>query len=116
MKITQETMTVLPNGALGEVNIIFAGHRVTLTADEASLLAIGLANSLEQLHGLQKHDATAAEAWGVGRSAPAAPEPRPAAAVKDAAADSDGIQHRTRALIQASMRDKGLSLREEQRE
>jgi hypothetical protein len=116
MKVTQETVTVLPNAALGEVNIILAGLRITLTADESSLLARGLASSLEQLQGMQKQEAAAAETWGVGRSTPDAPDLRSGSAGKDAAAESEAMQQRTRALIQASMRDKKLSLREEQRE
>lgn len=115
MKVTQETVTVLPNAVLGEVNIILAGLHITLTLDESSLLASELASSLEQLHGSPKPEA-AAEAWGVGRSTPAAPDPRPSPAGKDAATESEAMQQRTRALIQASMRDKGLSLREEKRE
>ena len=115
MKVTQETVTVLPNVAAGEVNIILAGLHITLTLDESSLLASALASSLEQLHGSPRPEA-AAEAWSVGRSMSAAPDPRPGSAGKDAAAGSEAIQQRTRALILASMRDKGLSLREENRE
>ncbi len=112
MKVTQETVTVLPNAALGEVNIILAGLRITLTVEESSLLAKGLANSLEQLQGAQKHEAAALESWITERSTPAAADLRSGTAGKDAAADSQAMQ-RTRALIQASMREKGLSLREE---
>ncbi len=115
MKVTQETVTVLPNAALGEVNIILAGFRITLTADESLALASALASSLEQLQGMQKQEA-AAEKWDVGRSTPAAPDLRSGSAGKDAAAESEAMTQRTRTLIQASMREKGLSLREEQRE
>lgn len=115
MKVTHETVTVLPNAALGEINIVLAGFRITLSADESMQLASALASSLEQLQGAHKHEA-AAEKWGVGRSAQAAPDPRVSAAGKDAAADSEAMVQRTRTLIQASMREKGLSLREEQRE
>jgi len=115
MKITQEAVTVLPNVAEGEVNIILPGIRVTLTASESLLLAEGLANSLEQLQARQKREAAAAETWDVGRSPTADPDQHARAPGKEAATPSDMLV-RTRALIQASMRDKGLSLREEPRE
>ena len=115
MKITQEALTVLPDVARGEVNIILAGVHITLTAEESLVLAAGLANSLDQLQGLERREAAAAETWDVGRSTPVEPDPRSSASGKEAATPSEMLV-RTRALIQASMRDKGLSLRETQRE
>jgi hypothetical protein len=109
MKVIQESLTVLANAASGEVNIILGGFRVTLTAAEALLLANGLANCLEQLQGMEKQG-TAAEGWSVGRSG----EQRAGAAAKDA--EAEAVQQRARALIQASMRDKGFSLLETPRE
>jgi hypothetical protein len=104
-------MTVLPNAALGEVNIILPGLHITLTLDESTQLASGLASSLEQLQATPPREGAAAGSWDVGRSKPAAADPRSGAA----STDTDTTL-RTRALIQASIRDKGLSLREEQRE
>ncbi len=113
MKVIQELLTVLANVASGEVNIILGGFRVTLTAGEALLLANGLANGLEQLQAVEKQGA-AAEGWSVGRSTLAATEQRSGAAAKDA--EAEAVQQRARALIQASMRDKGFSLLETPRE
>lgn len=109
MKVIQESLTVLANVASGEVNIILGGFRVTLAAVEALQLANGLANCLEQLQAVEKHGG-AAEGWSVGRSA----EQRSGAAAKDA--EAEAVQQRARALIQASMRDKGFSLLEQPRE
>ncbi len=115
MKITQEALTVLPNVARGEVNIILGGVHITLTAEESLLLAAGLANSLDQLQGMEQRDAAGAETWDVARSTPADPEPRASSSGKEAASPPEMLV-RTRALIQASMRDRGLSLRETQQE
>jgi len=113
MKIAQEAVSVLPNAA-GEINVFLAGLRITLTTDEALLLAAALATSLELLQGAPQHEA-AAEPWGVGRSTAAPPDPLSGSTGKDATSESDTVL-RTRALIQASMRSKGLSLREAHRE
>lgn len=115
MKIKHEAVTVLPDAARGEVDIILAGLRITLTVDEFLLLAAGLANSLEQLQGIEQREAAEAETWDVGRSAPAAPDPRSGSSGKEAATEAE-VLLRTRALIQATMRDQGLSLRAAQRE
>jgi hypothetical protein len=115
MKITQEAVTVLPNVARGEVNIVLGGIHITLTAEESLLLAAGLANSLDQLQGVEPREAAAAETWEVGRSTQADPDLRSSSSDKEAASQSE-VLVRTRALIQASMRDKGLSLRETPRE
>lgn len=115
MNITREAVTVLPNAGRGEVDIILAGLRITLTADKSLLLAAGLANSLEQLQGIEQGEAAASDIWEVDRAAPVAPDPRAGSSGKEAATEAE-VLLRTRALIQASMRDKGLSLREAERE
>lgn len=97
MKVTREIVTVLSDPAAGEVNVVLSGFRITLTADEAFLLANGLARCLAQ------------------RREPATAETSGPAESEDAAVESEPAQQRTRALIQASIRDKGLSLRDEQR-
>jgi hypothetical protein len=105
---------------VGEVHIVVQGYRITLTAEETSLLARGLLNCLEQLRWAQRRDAEA-ETGGHGASAP---EARPRVTGEDdalrpfvspPAAESDATQQRMRALIQATIRDKGLSLGEERR-
>jgi hypothetical protein len=105
----------------GEVNIVVSGYRISLTADEAAVLARGLLNCLSHLR------------WGerramedAGHSKPSLPGALPRIVSSDdaaahaesaapPAADADVGQQRTRALIQASIREKGLSLREERR-
>ncbi len=95
MRVTQEAVTVLANPVAGEINIILGGLRITLSADESALLAGGLVNGLEQLRAMAKAEAAMPETWGVGR-----------------ADEAEAMQQRTRALIQATIRDKGLSLRD----
>ena len=116
-RVAREVVSVLPDPVAGEVNIVVSGYRISLTADEAALLARGVLNCLGQLR------------WGEKRSAGQAiagppttrPDEAPRAAyegVKPAvppAAEPDAVQQRHRTLIQASIRDKGLSLREERR-
>jgi hypothetical protein len=99
MQVTQELVTVLADPLLGEIHIVLAGHRITLSADDASLLARGLASSLERLRGPTAPEPHGAEPWQVER----------------APSDAEAMQQRSRALIQATMREKGLSLREEER-
>lgn len=112
MKVTQELVTVWAETDADEVNIVIAGLRLTLTAEETALLASGLARSLERLRAAQPKDAD---------EAGARPADTPAVIVrKDEGSapppgEADAMQLRTRALIQASIRDKGLSLREETR-
>lgn len=114
MKVTEETVTVLPDPALDEINIVLAGLCITLSADEALLLAHALAGGLERLQGMPE-DAAAAETWLAG-PLPFAPDPGRHAIGKQAVAEPETTRQRTRALIRASIRDKGLSLRAEQRE
>ena len=111
MKLTPEIVTVFPDLQAGEVHIVLSGFRITLTADESSLLLDGLIGSLERLRAAQKPETGGGElAWRVARhvTGPAEPPNPPA---QDALADS--AQQRLRASVQATIRDKGLSLREE---
>jgi hypothetical protein len=103
----------------GEVNIVLSGYRISLTADEAAQLARGVLNCLGRLRWGEQRAAGPAAASPLPASLPEAP---PRAATKDDARPavspvpgSDAVQQRTRALIQASIKDKGLSLREERR-
>jgi hypothetical protein len=124
-RVTREIVTVLPDPVVGEVHVVVQGYRITLTAEETSLLARGLLNCLEQLRWAQRRDAEAETAITEtsGRAA-GSPDTRPGlTGENDAAmpiaspsgAASDVTQQRMRALIQATIRDKGLSLREERR-
>ena len=111
MKVTQEVVTVLADPSAGEVNLVLPGLRITLSADEAAQLVGALAGGLDRLH-----RAVTAEALAAPRSAAAAAAPPVEGATPSPlAAEADAIQHRTRALIQATIREKGLSLREEER-
>jgi len=105
MKVTQEIVTVWAEPDSDEINIVLAGMRIALNSEETALLVSGLARALER-----------------SRPPPARDQgdPLPVIVRKDdggnpAPADTDAMQLRTRALIQASIRDKGLSLREEPR-
>jgi hypothetical protein len=122
-RVAREIVSVLPDPVAGEVNIVLSGYRISLTADETALLARGLLNCLGQLRWGEKHAATAGHS-STSLSAASLPEASPRASARDdgprlavspVAAESDAVQQRTRALIEASIRDKGLSLREERR-
>ena len=102
-RVAREVVSVLPDPVAGEVNVVVAGYRISLTADEAALLARGLLNSLGQLR------------WGEKRAAGQPASNLSVASPPEAAAEPDAAQQRHRTLIQASIRDKGLSLREERR-
>ena len=97
MKVTRELVSVLTDPAAAEVHVVLAGWHLTLTAEETSQLANGLVASLERLRSGEKADPIARDAFSV------APAPH----------SSEEMQQRTRALIQATIREKGLSLREE---
>jgi hypothetical protein len=108
MKVTQELVTVWAEPDSNEINVVLAGLRLTLTAEETTILASGLARSLERLR------------TPSGDSAPRTGDAAGVVVRKDDLAagsqgEADAMQLRTRALIQASIRDKGLSLREEPR-
>lgn len=118
-RVAREIVSVLPDPVAGEVNIVLSGYRISLSADETAALARGLLNCLGQLRWGERRAAGAA-----GHSATSLPEAPPRASAKDdeakpavspVAAQSDSVQQRNRALIQASIKDKGLSLREERR-
>jgi hypothetical protein len=104
-RVAREIVSVLPDPVAGEVNVVVSGYRISLTADEAASLARGLLNSLGQLR------------WGEKRAAgqPAASPPATGLPEAPAAIEPEVAQQRHRTLIQASIRDKGLSLREERR-
>lgn len=110
MKLTPEIVTVFPDPQTGEVHIVLSGFRITLTADESSLLLDGLIGSLERLRAAPKSDASGELAWRVARHVTSPAEP-PTPPAQDALADT--AQQRLRASVQATIRDKGLSLREE---
>jgi len=103
MKVTQELVTVWAEPDTNEINVVLAGLRLTLTADETALLATSLARGLERLRTPPPREA--GESGVTVRKDEAAAPP----------GEADAMQLRTRALIQASIRDKGLSLREENR-
>jgi hypothetical protein len=119
-RVAREIVSVLPDPVAGEVNIVVSGYRISLTADEAASLARGVLNCLGQLRWGEKRAAGIAMASPPAAGSPEAPRaaaadggPRPAAS--PAAVEPDAVQQRHRTLIQASIRDKGLSLREERR-
>lgn len=118
-RVAREVVTVLPDPVAGEVNIVLSGYRISLTAEETALLARGLLNCLGQLRWSEKRALETA-----GHPATSLPEAPARASAKDdgarhaaapVAVESDPAQQRARALIQASIKDKGLSLREERR-
>ena len=107
MHVAQELVSVLADPSTGEVHVVLAGWRISLNADEAALVTQGLLAGLDRLKAAARAEPAAPGApWAVGRAG----DP------PSAAADSEAMQVRTRALIQASIREKGLSLREEPRE
>jgi len=115
-RVAREIVSVLSDPVAGEVNVVVSGYRISLTADEAALLARGLLNCLGQLRWGEKRAA------GPSITSPAEAPPRASAAYEGAkpaaspaADESDAAQQRHRTLIQASIKDKGLSLREERR-
>jgi hypothetical protein len=123
MKVAHTILAVLADLAECEVNLVFAGLRVTLAADEAALLANMLRCGLELLPSPQLE---AAAAMGASNASDLAamsvdeqPDPicwdvaaRPGAAT---AAGSEEAHQKTRKLIWGRMKDKGLSLPEKYR-
>jgi hypothetical protein len=104
MQITQELVTVLADAQAGEITIVLAGYRIVLSTEEATQLARGLASGFERLVGPAASEPATATEPAVGAD-PWRLDRAPSAA--------EGMQQRTRALIQATMREKGLALREE---
>jgi hypothetical protein len=122
MRISQEIVTVWADPAAGEVNIVLAGLRIALTSEETESLADGLVASLGQLRGARRSEAgEGIETEGRGRPAARAVEARPTLADKSEAArpfvspapEAEAKQLRTRTLIHANIRDKGLTVRED---
>ncbi len=116
MKVTQEIVTVWAEPDTETVNILLAGLHITLDADETVLLASALAKSLERLRAQPARET--GDSALLERIATKPAEPPAVIVRKDEAAnpaDVEAMQLRTRALVQASIRDKGLSLREEPR-
>ena len=113
MKIIPELVTVFPDLNAGDIHVVLSGFRITLTADESSLLLDGLIGSLERLRAATRTDASGSDLpWRVARHPPSPAEPPPTnTPAPDNAADA--AQQRLRASVQATIRDKGLSLREE---
>jgi hypothetical protein len=118
-RVAREVVSVLPDPVAGEVNVVVSGYRISLTADEAALLARGLLNSLGQLRwGEKRAGGQAIAGPPLSRSDEASPRAAYEGAkpgVPPAPPEADAAQQRHRTLIQASIKDKGLSLREERR-
>ena len=117
-RVAREIVSVLPDPVAGEVNIVVSGYRISLTADEAALLARGVLNCLGQLRWGEKRAAgqaiagpPAAHGDETARAAYEGAKP----GVPPAAGEAEAAQQRRRTLIQASIKDKALSLREERR-
>ena len=115
MEITREVVTVFANPAANQVHIILSGYRLVLTTEEAQSLG-------RALNRLDRPNADAAEATGEASLAtalatitdhPAANASGPRHLVRPSPAEAEAVQQRARALIQGTIREKGLSLREE---
>ena len=111
MKITPEVVTVLADPIAGEINLILAGLRITLSLEESTALVGGLARSVDQLRLTARPDPRSSDA----AHASAGKEDAAGHIVAPVSSDAESMQLRTRALIQASIRDKGLNLREDTR-
>ena len=98
MQIYQEIVTVLPDPAAGEVNIVMAGLRIALTAEETSLLADRLVTSLGLIRAAANSEVT---------------KPYVSPLVASTTTEPELKQLRARAVIQAGIRDKGLSVRDD---
>jgi hypothetical protein len=117
MKVTQEILTVLADPAALEVSVVMPGVRLTLTAAEAALLANMLRNGLGQLKPQDQAATPATERSNAGYAEAMlrddhGPNRRDDAANLEPAiaAESEEAHEKTRALIRARIRDKGLSL------
>jgi hypothetical protein len=110
MRIIPEVVSVFADPLASEVNVVISGFRISLTADESTLLLDGLIASLERLRATQKATNSTPEGWRIERhadgsvSAPGPTAHEPA---------SEFQQQQNRASVQAAIRTKGLSLREE---
>jgi len=114
MEITREVVTVFANPATNQVHIVLSGYRLVLTTEEAQNLGRALSR-------LDRPPGDAPEATGEGSLAtlatitdhPAANASGPRHLVRPSPAEAEAVQQRARALIQGTIREKGLSLREE---
>jgi hypothetical protein len=115
MEITREVVTVFANPTTNQVHIILSGYRLVLTTEEAQSLGRALTR-------LERTSGEAAEATGEPSLAnalatitehPAANLSGPRHLVRPSPAEAEAVQQRARALIQGTIREKGLSLREE---
>jgi hypothetical protein len=66
MKIVAETVSVIPDRSRNEIIVFMAGFRMTLSSEEARLLAGAISGALGQLHPIEAE---------VRQLAPAAPLP-----------------------------------------
>ena len=115
MEITREVVTVFANPTTNQVHIILSGYRLVLTTEEAQSLGRALTR-------LERTSGEAAESTGEPPLAnalatitehPAANLSGPRHLVRPSPAEAEAVQQRARALIQGTIREKGLSLREE---
>src|SRR5690348_18349774 len=99
-RVAREVVSVLPDPVAGEVNVVVSGYRISLTADEAALLARGLLNSLGQLRWGEKRAAGAIAAPPITRTneTPRAAYEGAKPTVPPAAAEPDAAQQRHRTL------------------
>lgn len=114
-RVAREVVSVLPDPVAGEVNVVVSGYRISLTADEAALLARGVLNCLGQLRLGENRATSQSTSFPETPPGPLAKNNGAKPVVSPVAVEPDAAQQRHRALIQASIRDKGLSLREERR-
>jgi hypothetical protein len=117
MEITREVVTVFANPAANQVHIVLSGYRLVLTTEEAQSLGRALSR-LEQRPAADGAEATAGEptlatALATITDHPAANSSGPRHLVRPSPAEAEAVQQRARALIQGTIREKGLSLREE---
>jgi hypothetical protein len=123
MKVAHTIVAVLADPAECEVNLVFAGLRVTLAADEAALLADMLRNGFELLLSPQLGAAATMETSNASDLAAMSGDEQPSPICWDVAArpgaataaGSEEAQAKTRKLIWGRMKDKGLSLPEKHR-
>ena len=120
MKVAHAIVAVLADPTECEVSLVFAGLRVTLTADEAALLANMLRCGLELLPSLQLEAAAATATSNTRHLVAMRGDEKPGpicwdvSARPDAtmAAGSEEAHEETRKFIWGRMKDKGLSLPE----
>jgi hypothetical protein len=116
MEITREVVTVFANPTAGQVHIVLSGYRLVLSTEEAQSLASAL-HRLGRPAGDTEEAASSepslASALATITDHPAANSSGPRHVVRPSLAEAEAVQQRARALIQGTIREKGLSLREE---